>query len=59
MRNAAAETTSSMPTGWSWLCPCGWSTTRNTSLEQTELRRHGHLRLHTAPITIQKQAGVA
>jgi hypothetical protein len=40
------ETRSTMPTGWSWLCPCGWSTGRHLDLAETEHRRDSHRRWH-------------
>lgn len=31
-----------MPTGWAWLCPCGWSTGRHDDLSEVEHRKYGH-----------------
>jgi hypothetical protein len=47
------------PTGWSWLCPCGWTTPRNPSLEHVERTREGHIRLHTAAIELKNPTHVA
>lgn len=42
------------PTGWSWLCPCGWSTGRGLALEQIARSREGHIRLHDASADLKQ-----
>lgn len=40
--------------GWSWLCPCGWSTDRHRLPEMADGQRQAHIRWHdhqaTAPL---------
>lgn len=42
--------------GWSWVCPCGYTTRRHRDIELVENMRAGHLAWHQQQRTLRERA---